>query len=478
MENQQIRNEGDLVLPPNTFAFVLDTTKGKVGAVVGPYKVSLSNTDKLVIWDANTSRFVPTTGHDRAISTFTSAAKGEYIVLSNPSQGASHPSLATATDAVSLDVGRKQNIPGPTTFPLWPGQVAETIPGHHLRHNQYLLTRVHDSEAATENWSSAVVEKTDAGADATAETQARREFTMGQLEVIKGTEVSFYIPPTGIEVVSDSHGSYVRDAITLETLEYCVLLDENGEKRYVQGPDVVFPAPTERFVEGRGDDAGKRKFRAVELNEQSGIYVKVIEDYTDPDGTSHVTGEELFITGAETAIYYPRREHSIIQYGNKAVHYAIALPAGEGRYVLDKTKGTVDLVTGPCMFLPDPRHQVVVLRVLDTKTTQLLYPGNVEALEVNSHYSELRSALPAGQHLSSTVTRGMTPRSKSAGGITASNSVLAATTNVAAGLGGDVMQRSNSYSGPRSLVLDTKYDGAVCVSLWPGYAVMLSLIHI
>jgi hypothetical protein len=43
----------------------------------------------------------------------------------------------------------------------------------------------------------------------------------------------------------------VRDAVTLERLEYCILLDENGNKRFIQGPAVVFPAPTETFVERR-----------------------------------------------------------------------------------------------------------------------------------------------------------------------------------------------------------------------------------
>ena len=45
--------------------------------------------------------------------------------------------------------------------------------------------------------------------------------------VIKGTEVSFYIPPTGIEVIPLDRNSYVREAVTLERLEYCILKKEN-----------------------------------------------------------------------------------------------------------------------------------------------------------------------------------------------------------------------------------------------------------
>ena len=56
------------------------------------------------------------------------------------------------------------------------------------------------------------------------------EYFMGQLLVIKGTEVSFYVPPTGIEVIplGGKGGDYARDAVTLERLEYAILKDEDG----------------------------------------------------------------------------------------------------------------------------------------------------------------------------------------------------------------------------------------------------------
>ena len=43
----------------------------------------------------------------------------------------------------------------------------------------------------------------------------------------------------------------MRDALTLERLEYCILVDQNGKKRYERGPQVVFPEPTEAFVDAR-----------------------------------------------------------------------------------------------------------------------------------------------------------------------------------------------------------------------------------
>lgn len=44
-----VRGGGDLVLAPGEYAFVLDSTKGQVSTIVGPNKVSLSNTDQPLV---------------------------------------------------------------------------------------------------------------------------------------------------------------------------------------------------------------------------------------------------------------------------------------------------------------------------------------------------------------------------------------------------------------------------------------------
>lgn len=476
----------DLVLPPNTYAFVLDATKGKVSVYVGPFKNSLSNTDQLVTWDANSKRFVETSDPRLAILTFPMAPEGHYLILTNPSivEPSRHPSKGTSTEATDLDIGRKVNLPGPTSFPLWPGQVAETIEGHHLRNNQYLIVRVYDEQQARQNWRSAVIapqvsqqgqssnsddadtarqQQQDSQPVASSQSETMPTLTMGQLMVVKGTEVSFYIPPTGIEVVPDDEKNYVREAVTLERLEYCILLDENGEKRYVQGPAVVFPKPTEKFIEG---SSRLRKFRAIELSEHSGLYIKVITEYQEGEGQSarvYRVGEELFIKGTEQAIYFPREEHSIIEYGSTKVHYAIAIPAGEGRYVLDRNLGTVDLVRGPKMFLPDPRTQVVVRRILDRQTIELLYPGNQEALAVNRRYQELSANQVSGEHLLSDES-------------TRAASLASASARERRGdrdFQNESFSRGSVYSPPRTIVLDTKYEGAVGINIWPGYAVLV-----
>ena len=436
---------------------------------VGPTKTQLSPTDhQLVFWDEAKKQF-QNSERDRAIQTYTSAPEGSYVVLSNPSDARddeAHPREAVKSAMVRLKTGRKVNIQGPAHFPLWPGQSANVIPGHQLRSNQYLLVRVYNDEEAKANWEKAVMKpqtqippKAGDGQEA-AQTEEPKPPTsavppnlvMGQLIVIKGTDVSFYIPPTGIEVLPED-SSYVREAVTLERLEYCILLDENGNKRYVRGPDVVFPKPTEQFVENNGN----RKSRAIELNELSGIYVKVIADYKEGDREFRV-GEELFITGKDQAIYFPRAEHAIIEYDAQKIHYATAVPAGEGRYVLDRIEGKVETVGGPTMLLPDPRRQVIINRTLDTRTVELWYPGNQEALKANQQLAELSKSSPE-EYLTERTTR-LYASERGAKGL-------------AQDFGGDTMQRKTSYTPPRTLTLDTKYKGAVAVSPWTGFAILV-----
>lgn len=206
-------------------------------------------------------------------------------MLKNPPKDGIQPPHFGSNTLPELRVGHKVNIPGPINFALWPGQMVRTVQGHYLHLNQYLVVRVYDEEGAKLNWKKAVVKpQTAASEESKAEASKTAaissdipDLVMGKQLIIKGTEVSFYIPPTGIEVVRDSHGGYLREAVTLERLEYCILLDEDGNKRFIQGPAVVFPSPTETFIE----KAGSRKFRAIELNEISGIYVKVIAPYSE-----------------------------------------------------------------------------------------------------------------------------------------------------------------------------------------------------
>lgn len=493
MSEDDVRNarrERDMILAPNEYAFINDETKGEVNVFVGPNKQSLAGTDRCVTFDLKTKRFKPL---DLAsgIQTFQTAPEGWYIVLKNPAENDKFPSGNGKLSTPNLRVGKKVNISGPASFPLWPGQMSKVVQGHSLRSNEYLLVRVYDEAAARDNWSKAVIKtQADETSKTSSDIPSEKDLSMGKLFVIRGTEVSFYIPPTGIEVVPEKVNGeerYVREAVSLERLEYCLLLDQNGNKRYVRGPDVVFPKPTEKFVDAaiksNPDKARAKKFRAQELTPTSGIHIRVIADYTEDDGTHRKAGDELFITGAVQPVYFPREEHAIIKYGEQDVHYGIAIPAGEARYVLDRLTGDVTLVNGPKIFLPDPRTQVVAQRALPMNLCSLLYPGNEEALAINAQRLgvEDQDYLGAGganaAFLNSSYVRNSSEDE-------AYGAVAAVATpeggrrafmikGSSKSLPGDAFDRKAKFTAPRSVILNTKYDGAVSVNLWTGYAMLL-----
>ncbi len=431
-------NRNDLVLSPNEYAYVLDTTKGQVSVYVGPNKTSLSNSDRLVQYNHNTNRFEPCK-YDVATKLAVTAPEGWYMLLKNPEKDNKHPASGTVAAAPdTICVGKKINVKGPCSFALYPGQVAKVIQGHTLRSNQYLLVRVYDSDAANKN-------------------AKKKKYTTGDLMVIKGVDCSFYIPETGFEVLPYNGNKYVRDAVTLERLEYCILKDEDGNKRYVHGPDVVFPKPTEIFVT-QGDSV---KYKAIELSEISGVYVKVIADYSDDNKIEHHIGEELFITGADQMIYYPRPEHALISYNSNNVYHAIAIPEGEGRYVMNRITGEIKTVVGPKMLLPDPRTEVIVNRKLTKSECELWYPGNKEVLTHNGH--AILNAVTLDTCVSATAKSLSTSALNSC--INTSSPSDSATNEAA------TFNRNNKYTPPRTITLDNKYSGVVSIDVWTGYAI-------
>jgi len=497
-ERDRIRRDGmtrdrDLIIPQNEYAFILDKTKGIIGVCVGPFKTSLAGTDQPVRYDEDKREFVEC-DIQVAIKQFPVAKDGSYLVLENPAREDRHPKQG-ASGMEELDYGRKINIRGPVTFPLWAGQIAKVIPGHNLKSNEYLLVRVYNEEEAVKNWTEAVI-KPQSGAVTTENKEHKEEIeenkdiltedikekeiqgekldlTTGKQLIIKGTEVSFYIPPTGIEVLPETDGNFVRKAVTLERLEYCILLDEDGNKRYVKGPAVVFPKPTEMFI----TENNSKKFRAIELNEISGIYIKTIADYKDEDNSDHKVGEELFITGKEMMIYYPRPEHAIVKYGDQEKHFSVAIPAGEARYVLNRLNGEIILKKGPCMFLPDPRKEVIVRRVLDPKIASIWFPGNTEALEYNQRMMNITRSkrIPTAELPDEFVTEreALTNVRSLSTSINTDVDYMLRAAAAPEKFAGDTIDRRTTFTSPRTITLDTKYSGAVGIDVWTGYAILI-----
>ncbi len=509
------------------YMYIQDGSKGLVKIITGPNVVTPSAQDKPVVYDHKKGTFLTTVAMDDAVRKAAVAVEGYYIELLNPAKDNAHPNSGSQTPSPELVVGRKINIPGPTMFSLWPGQVANIIRGHSLRSNQYLLCRVYNDEEAVKNWGKAVMklatvpvkpadsateEEKEAYKKALAsldgkskgDSKAPQDLTNGKLFIIRGTEVSFYIPPTGITVVQegvDAEGNaiYARDALTLERLEYAVLVDENGNKRYERGPVVVFPNPTERFVVTKSDDDNRKeaketkKFRAVELNDLQGIHIKVIADYEEA-GKKYTAGEELFITGATTPIYYPREEHAAIKYDGKTKHFATAIPAGEARYVMDRMKGEINMVEGPAMLLPDPRNQIIVRRPLSDKQCALWYPGNSEVLAYNQSLRTIAANSPTTRQgavsegeierglkakgggalqVGRAETRSFSPNVSAA--LYSNTSNMAESSNVSReqGVVGEELTRSSGYTQPRTLTLETKFQGVPGIDLWTNYAAQI-----
>lgn len=186
---------------------------------------------------------------------------------------------------------------------------------------------------------------------------------------------------------------------------------------------------------------------------------------TKKDGKTihHPIGEELFITGNDQMIYYPRPEHAMIQYDGRYMHHAIAIPEGEGRYILNRLTGEITTVRGPQMYLPDPRTEVVVKRKLTAKECELMYPGNMEVLKYNNGLTE--QAVEKLSHKGLTTSSAITDMLNTAYSTANQESTLAifeANANISRGV---------SYTKPRTITLDTKYEGVVALDVWTGYAV-------
>lgn len=478
------RDQKDLVLGPGSHAFVLDKSKGQISVWTGPVRVSLSNTDDTVAWNTRDRRFSPIPVVENAIQPNVVAREGEYIILENPSMsGEAHPPAGSNASAAALAMGKTTVIHGPASFALWPMQSASVVPGHILRSDQYLIVKVVDEAAARQHFDKAVIK----GSDGAKDVIKLDELSTGRLFIIPGTEVNFYMPCSGIEVLKID-GAFVQDAVTVEAMEYAYLRDQSGKKRYAYGPDVVFPKPTETFVTRQLDDGSTTKtFRVIELTETSGLYIKVIEDYKDGE-VDRKAGDELFITGKDHPIYRPRREHMLIKQGGSEIHYSIAIPdAGTGYYVLNKRTwtdgddavhkdGVVELIRGPRTLLIDPRNQTLTRRALPPHLVELMYPGNQEALEVN--------AARLGEN-TQMMQRGIAP---AVGGVTyaASEALLGNVSYeaikggsqirrmAARGFEGETAHRPDTYKKPRAISLESsKYDGAPRMMIQPGYAVLL-----
>lgn len=540
----------ELVLPPGTFAYVLDGTKGQVKMYVGPTSITQAGQDRPVRYNEKTHRF-DDCSLEESMRQSVVVPEGFYTVLTNPAKGVQGKQIqfpevgTTISQTPDLLIGEKVNLPGPVNFSLFPGQTAEIRRGHHLRSNEFLRIKVYNEEKAKDNWTKAIIKKVEGakveGATTAPEAklpetvqvatrQPPQDITVGKQYNILGTEVSFYIPPTGVSVVPDGQDEvgkeiFVRAAETLEQLEYAILVDEDGNKEYPKGPSVVFPRPTQRFLTADTKVSGQiitmRKFRAIEMNELQGIQLKFIQKVSliFADGSKHdfAAGEEVFITGKEMPIYYPEEGHQLVKYDGKSLHYAVAIPKGEARYVMNRKNGEIRTEIGPKMLLPNPVTEIIVRRALSDGESVTWFPGpdgigSQDALEYNRMLraeslkepttrqgvvSEGRveqqggapavflgaasgAGVPTGfdaleaaaaSYAVNNAERGGTPRRQQAKSTVMSESRQGKAQEA---MVGDVAERKSTFNEPRTLTFANKYKGVPTIKIQPGYAVQVA----
>jgi major vault protein len=215
-------------VPRRSFLWSLNETSGEILMHVGPTEFTPSANDRIVRANGR-GGFEQAPMEARA---FVVARDGEYVVLENPVKDSNHDDTAKNGSFIAggnkekeLVSGTKRIIPGPCSFPLWPGQSAEVRPAHKLGANQYLLVEVvgEVEERApyyrlvieSAGLSSAVIDQGGeaeslpaAGLDSAAAPYALR---LGQRIVIQGRHTQLFIPPSGIEIVPPVEESEPKD---------------------------------------------------------------------------------------------------------------------------------------------------------------------------------------------------------------------------------------------------------------------------
>ena len=345
MAERDIR-ERDILVASNEYAYVQDLTKGDIVLYVGPTKISLSNTERLV--EYKNDRFVPVGAADSTlgVSAFVSASSSQYIILENPPKDPTAKPAKGSNATVELVNGRKVVVPGPATFPLWPGQRAKVVAGHALREDEYLIVRVY--------------EKVDGLAHA-----------IGTELLIEGSAIGFYVPRTGLEVVPTERG-YVRKAWRLKRglgLHLRVIkpfvAKEGGAippGSYVAGQEILvkdregffFPSETVEIV---------GTVQSIPLGEREGIYVRHLE-----------TGRVGLVVGPCNYLPDPTREELVrrpLDTERQALYglarhdpeRAVAVHVPPGFAVLVTGKKSRQVVVGPEIRILAHDEELEVLRL-------------------------------------------------------------------------------------------------------------------
>src|ERR1044072_2141722 len=99
--------ERDIPVAPNEYAYVQDLTKGDINIYVGPCKISLTNTERMVEFDRGRFRPLRPDEGSSSVPPFILASSAQYIVLENPPKDPTFRYSKGNTSAVELVHGKK-----------------------------------------------------------------------------------------------------------------------------------------------------------------------------------------------------------------------------------------------------------------------------------------------------------------------------------------------------------------------------------
>lgn len=396
-------SQRDLILAPNLFAWVLDRTTGQVNVFRGSHKEALSADHRLVVW--RSGQYVELAETDDpgiAIQPFIKANEGQYVVLHNPSKGTREMSNGK-NGSIPLETGKRVILRGPIEFALWPGQEAEVIDGHRLEEGQYLKIRVTgpieeaDAEAlwklVREEWREQAAGKQAEGETAGEKAAAKERFPLGAEYVVRGSATNFFIPPTGITVVStneddehdcgEAYSCFTRNGVRLAADEYVTLVNRSGRLSYVYGPTTVIPCIDQEFR--HNPQTRTFNFKAVAIDENSGVLLRTLSEMTVAEARQRVPGVQILIDDAQDDAKLPPGTQLVVWKENRLVFPADGVEiirrfeaehilAGTARYVKNLLTGKTRVIKGEKLYLADPRVEVLVERCLSQEQVALWFP--------------------------------------------------------------------------------------------------------
>jgi hypothetical protein len=202
----------------------------------------------------------------------------------------------------------------------------------------------------------------------------------GQRICISGRDTPTYVPPSGIQILSELDDSkkargVVREAVVLSPTQFCVILDEDGTPQPKPGPGRVFPGPNDHF---RTQGSDNRVYDAYHLRQDRGLLLRAIASISKKDlekqlphgagpkleKDEYQKGDEIFLDGFD-AYLIPSNAFEVIDPVTRQPHIgndhsnvyvrSIGVDQKSGVYVADVNSGTVALVRGEKKLILDPR---------------------------------------------------------------------------------------------------------------------------